>query len=113
MAKLSIPSAPQTQWPLDLPSGLSLIRSLNDAAIVSSLHANHKIVLRVEDRGRPIGTSNRSQAICLTVVRNWRYPAKTSDRQSNTAPTTFGKRRRDVVERTTTGGGQNSRVPAC
>jgi hypothetical protein len=41
------------QWPLDLPSGLSLIRPLSDAEIVSSLHANHKVALLTEDRGRP------------------------------------------------------------
>jgi len=35
-------------------------------------------------------------------------PPKASDRQSNTAPTTFGKRRRGVVERITTGGGQTA-----
>jgi hypothetical protein len=45
-------------------------------------------------------TSNRSQGyLSQAVLRIWCSPPKASDRQSNTAPTTFGKRRRGVVER--------------
>jgi hypothetical protein len=43
---------------------------------------------------------NRSQGyLSQAVLRIWCSPPKASDRQSNTAPTTFGKRRRGVVER--------------
>jgi hypothetical protein len=63
-----------TEWPVDLPCGLSLIRSLSDLANVSSLHTNHRVVLQIEDRRRPIGTSNRSQGyLPQPVLRIWRY----------------------------------------
>jgi hypothetical protein len=75
MAKLSIFSVPRPAL-LDLPSGLSLIHSLDDAAIVSSPHANHKTVVRIADRGRPMGLSNRSQGYVAQPVLRFGVASK-------------------------------------